>query len=157
MCLLEVTIRPRDKPGMNGEVQRLLRRSNRLNRIAKRSNNVDDILNHQIARREAKVAWRKAQKDHYLKFANSINLNESYNGAKKQWKILKSLYVTDKTSNINSLIDGDIYYLTDSSKAECLNNFFASPSRIDISKEPDLPRDIHYSTASRLSDVSVSD
>ena len=44
-----------------------------------------------------------------------------------------------------------------SSKAECLNNFFASQSRIDISKEPDLPSDVHYRTDSRLSDVSVSD
>ena len=62
-----VLIRPNDKPGTNGHVQKLFRKCHRLHKIAMKSKSEIDIENHRIARREAKHQWKLAQKAYYGK------------------------------------------------------------------------------------------
>ena len=47
--------------------------------------------------------------------------------------------------------------MTDMEKAECLNDFLAEQSQINVADKPQLPQQINYSTASRLSNITVSD
>ena len=114
-------------------------------------------MQHQTARREAKRAWKKAQKEYYSKLASNINSNENFNGAKKQWKILKSVYGSEKSSSVPSLVENDICFFTDSSKAECLNDLFLSQSRINPANEPCLPSNSDYKTDLRFSDIVVTE
>ena len=153
----EVTIRPKDKPGMNSEVRKLLKTSNRLNRISKRTNALEDIIEHQVARRTAKRAWKQARKQYHARLAENICASSRDNSSSKQWKILHSFYDLNKKSYIGTLCDGKRSFVTDKEKAECLNDFFAEQSQINVADEPELPQQINYRTASRLSNITVSD
>ena len=102
----DATIRPKDKPGTNSEVRKLLKTSSRLNRISKRTNALEDIIEHQVARRAAKRAWKQARKQYYARLAENICASSRDNSSSKQWKILHSFYDLNKKSHIGTLSDG---------------------------------------------------
>ena len=122
---LEVTIRPRDRPGMNNEVRKKLNISRKLNKIAKLCNTNEASNAHKLARREAKKAWKKSQKEYFAKLASQISLDKSCNNSKNQWKLLKAMYAADKSSSIPALVTSGVTHNTNQTKGECLNSFFA--------------------------------
>ena len=145
--LRKIIIRPRDKPGMNSEVRKLFRTAHRLHRIAINTKNEVDINNHREARRRAKKAWRKAQKNHYT------DLGEKLGTSKIFWKVIKDTYGKKKESSIPGLLDDSNALVTnDIMKANLLNRYFASISTIDPAVEPELPLHIPFVTDSKLDD-----
>ena len=154
-----VIIRPRDKPGMNAEVRGLLRRSQRLNRIAKRSGLVQDKLYHIQARRAAKKAWSKARKDYYNKLFSDSEVTT--NPTKLQWQKIKlNFKYNSKTNSIPILIDSSgIVCISDTDKVNCLNKHFAPSCQTDFEEVADcsFSDNIQYATESRLSVFNVSE
>jgi hypothetical protein len=58
-----VKIHPSDKPGMTINVKQLFKTARRLHKRAQRTNLPSDVVKHKIARRQAKIAWRAAEKN----------------------------------------------------------------------------------------------
>jgi len=91
MPLRTITVRPRDKPGMNSIVRGLFRKTHRLHRIARETKLPIDQENHRLARSLAKKTWRKAQKYYYY-----VKLNSSVSSVgseiRNYWKTIKSIY-----------------------------------------------------------------
>ena len=119
-----VLVRPNDKPVMTGHVRKLLRKCHRLHKIAMTSKSEIDIENHKAARREAKHAWRLAQKIYKEKMC--LKMEDPNTRIKTYWKLTKASLGQNKIQNIPSLIVNGITYTDDASKAELLNEFFVS-------------------------------
>jgi Reverse transcriptase (RNA-dependent DNA polymerase)/Endonuclease-reverse transcriptase len=144
-----VTIRPRDKPGMNSQIRKLFSNVHRLHSVAKLSGSAVDIQKHREARSFAKKQWRTARKVYYSKLG--ANLSNS----KKYWKSVRSIYGNSAESSICSLItnSSENRVVTDVSEiSELLNECFASISRFESSEEPEVPQDISFITDCRLSE-----
>ena len=142
---------------MNNEVRKKLNISRKLNKMAKLCNTNEASNAHKLARREAKKAWKKSQKEYFAKLASQISLDKSCNNSKKQWKLLKAMYAADKSSSIPALVTSGVTHNTNQTKAECLNSFFAMQSQIDISKEPPLAYEINYLTTERFLTIDVAE
>ena len=122
-----VLIRPKDKPGMTGYVRKLFRKCHRFHKIAMTSNSAIDIENHKTARREAKHQWRLAQKMYHEKLCKKME--DPTNRTKTYWKLTKATLGQNSIQNIPTLVVNGITYTDDISKANLLNEFFASQSQ----------------------------
>ena len=123
-----VLIRPNDKPGMTGKVQGLFRKCHRLHKIATITKLPEDIEKHKTARKEAKHEWNIAKQNYFNKLQNKMSTCE--NKAKVYWKITKSLYGQSKIQNIPTLTVNGTDYTDDEGKANILNEYFVSQTRI---------------------------
>ena len=148
-CIPSATIRvrPKDKPGMTGEVRRLLNKARRLNRVAKLTGRDVDRKRHVLARTEAKKAWKVARKAYYEdQFTESGNNSEM----KHFWRVLKHKANIAMHNDIPVLMHNDFTFETDIGKATCFNEYFTQISTVVNSSneltsvfEPlhDLPND----------------
>jgi len=127
-CIPNKTVKifPTDKPGMTSKVKDLLKSTRRLQKRAQRTNNILDIEKHQEKRREAKLAWQKAQDDHYKNIERKLQNSE--NNSRTYWKIIKSVICNRKNEAIPCIVDGDSIASSNTEKAEILNSFFAAQS-----------------------------
>ena len=84
-----VTIRPKDKPWMNNEVKRAIKKRDRCFKIFQRTRRDEDKLLHIIARREVNKLKREA-KNRYENNTSS-SLSNTKLDPKKFWSLSKSI------------------------------------------------------------------
>ena len=126
----EVTIRPKDKPGMTLTVRKLFNKCHRLHRVAQKTGKPEDILKHKIARKNAKKSWKRAKSNYFEK------LSRGGSKIKAHWKIIKC--VTGRQNpRIPVIVDGDIFYSSDLEKCNIFNEYFAEQTRLDPEKSSD--------------------
>ena len=142
-------IRPNDKPWMNCDVRRAIRKCDRLLKA--------------YCKNRSLLSWDRYRCQHtfttsLLKFNKSryysdlkIKLSDSNIGSKKWWGLIKSIYGQKMMTSIPSLIEGrDVI-------SEYFNEYFASQSTVDDSSAA-LPDDANfYQTAEILSHITTSE
>lgn len=135
-----VTIRPRDKPGMTGEIRRLFRVAKRLHRKSKRTNNPVHAEQFRNARREAKSAFRRSRSQFYKDLADK--LTDPTTSSKTFWKLNKLVLGQKATPGIPDINHNGTMVSDPATKASLLNVYFASqcslPAGSDADPLPDL-------------------
>ena len=138
----QLTVRSNDKPGMTDHVKYLFKKCNTLNKKRRRTGNPLDAAEHLQARREAKQAWKEAR-DSWE--ANLIKkLEDPQTSQKIYWKTLKNFYGKKKKEQIPTLIDGNKHLCSNIEKANVLNDYFVSNSKLPTHQQteplPELNR-----------------
>ena len=123
-----VVIRPKDKPGMTSLVRSLFRKCHRLYKIAMQTKNAVDLEKHRTARRDAKSAWKQAQRIYY------DNLNEKMENPetrkKSYWKMIKSFQGQTKTTSIPEIVENGKSYRDVKDIVSILNNYFVAQTKM---------------------------
>ena len=124
----EVTIRPRDKPWMNGSIRRGIRVRDRLLSLFSQSKSALVWERYRLQRNSVVNLIRKAKKVYNGKL-NSLLANPS-TSAKKWWSITKSLLGNKVCSSIPDLNDNGHLVSKSREKAEVFNEHFISQSTL---------------------------
>ena len=130
--------RPADKPWMNNEIRKQIRKRNRLYHKAKHTSNENHFQNYRNKRNEVIDLIRDAKKQYLHKLQSSLN---NPNLPPKQWhKIANEITKLKNKNNPPPPLynDGQVN-LHPFDKAETLNNHFAKISTTE--NEPVLPDD----------------
>ena len=150
-----VLIRPRDKPWMTNELRRLFRIRNRLFNTFKKKRSIENEHKFREAKRIASIARDTAKQNYKLKLSNK--LADPNISSKDYWHTAKQIYKAKIHSGIPTLVDNNITYTTSLSKANLLNDFFASQQTIpDMNNVPVLPIPLPV-TDSSLTSVTASE
>jgi hypothetical protein len=147
-----VVIRPKDKPGMTCLVRRLFRKCHRLHKIAIRSKSAGDLENHRNARREAKIAWKQAQKIYYEKLNKKLENPDT--SKKSYWKIIKSLQGQTKITSIPEIVENGKSYRDVKDIVTILNNYFVAQTKMihpdESSLVPVVDADVNIPTLTSI-------
>ena len=149
-----ITVRPKDKPWMTGELRRLFRVRNRLHKKFKRTKLLDDEIRWKQCRSNTKLVINQAKKKYYDKLYKK--LEDPKTAQKQYWNIAKQLYGAKLNKSIPAVIDSGRPIKTASEKCEIFNTFFVEQSRLDVPTGHMLP-ELKYETMSRLNNVSVNE
>ena len=126
-----VVIRPRDKPWMNSEVRRAVRKRNRLLKKFCANKNPENWELYRRQRNNTTTLIRKSKISFYNKLNNK--LNDALLGPKKWWGIVKQLYGSKIQSSVPALLENNCIITDAKEKATLLNEYFSSQCKI-----PDL-------------------
>jgi hypothetical protein len=126
-----VVIRPRDKPWMNSEVRRAVRKRNRLLKKFCANKNPENWELYRRQRNNTTTLIRKSKISFYNKLNNK--LNDVLLGPKKWWGIVKQLYGSKIQSSVPALLENNCIITDAKEKATLLNEYFSSQCKI-----PDL-------------------
>ena len=137
-----VTIRPTDSPWMHNEIRKLIRQRKRVHKQAKRTNN-----DHKWAkyRRLRNKVIQKARTAKILYETNTASrLKDSNTNVKTWWKLSKQiLNIDNKGDTIPCIEYNGNTYETNNDKADALNSYFISQSKLMYRDNvPVLPRSI---------------
>ena len=157
-----VVVKNSDCSWMTSNIKKRIRQRRRAYRKAKQSGSVHHWARFRRIRNDVVALLRKAKSDHVEMLANRIKTGSLSSG--DWWKCLRSFIVADRRESIPPLLDDVSSDLStsDQQKADLLNSFFVSQSRLDdsshdISSLPSLvdgPRSI---TAIVISPSEVKD
>ncbi|XP_045210645.2 uncharacterized protein LOC123562055 [Mercenaria mercenaria] len=146
-----ITVRPNDIPWMNGSIRKLIRKRNRIHKIAETSNDPTTWANFRKIRNEVINLIRKTKSEYISKLTDKMN---SDNTTAKEWfKLAKQVTKKDSSKSIPNLVSGNAQASSDVDKANLLNQYFCSQSCIDDTGH-ELPN-IPVSRCS-LQDISIS-
>jgi len=149
-----VTIRPKDKPWMNGHLRLLLRQCHRLHKRSRRTNSDQDKQLHREKRRMFKTA-----KKMYIALYNikqSEKLTNALSDSKEFWKLLKNITPSKKKQVIiPPLVENGSLISKPCDKANVLNAYFVEQSFIEVPPHHSLPR-LVYKTDFRLDAVETT-
>ena len=123
-----VTIRPKDKPWMNGCIRRAIRKRDRLFRLYSKHKNANRWERYGIQRNSVVSLIRQAKHDYYSK-VNS-DLGNPVTSAKKWWKLSKLLLGNKFYFPAPDLIVNGVTISEPRDKAEEFNHFFVSQSSL---------------------------
>ena len=132
-----VTIRPRDKPWMSGEIRLLLRKRDRAFRKYKHCLTEYYRAKWHNERKKVNHAIQLAKRTYSAKLT-SILSNPSC-PSKDFWRYTKSFMGIRAESNIPTIIDHGVSYVSSLSKAQLFAEYFASQSSLDNFEIPNLP------------------
>lgn len=149
-----VVIRPRDKPGMNGEVRHLFKVAKRLHKRAKRTQNPVHIEVFRNARREAKSEFRRARSKFYSDI--SEHLLDPTTSSKTYWKLTKLVYGNKVVKGIPDLNNGASVVSDTLEKAKLLNKYFAEQCSLPPNSDADPLPVFHLLTQARLPFVETT-
>jgi hypothetical protein len=147
-----VKIRPRDKPWFNKELRKLFSERNRCHKRQKRTNNPIHINLFKEKRKEATDAYKLAKHEYYSNISETLLSSKSCE--KTYWKLIKSSMGEINNSSIPDMIDDGNIISDNKQKAELLNDYFISMSRLPDATIP-IP-DPKYKTQARLSAVPIT-
>ena len=149
----KIRIRPKDKPWINNDIKRKMRRRNRLHRKATSRNLASDCENFRKIRNEVINMVREAKKNYIINLQNSL-IDKSIPPG-KWWRIAKGVTKFKNRETIKGPIkvQGDIFYHP-VEKANAINNYFASVSSLE--NEPELPN-VPPLSPCELSDINISE
>ena len=141
----DVTVRPNDKPWFNGYLRPLLRKKNRIHKVAKNSNTAYHWEKFREARNsyfnEIKRFKRLFEENKYSSLAMDGKSNP-----KKWWTILHQLMDNNAYDPIPPLEIGDDIIVDNLEKADAFNSFFSKASDLDEA-------DANLPTLDRLTDI----
>ena len=129
-----IKIRPNSKPWFNSTVKLAYKQCHKAYKLKIKTNNPIHIEDYKQKRTSAKNAFRKARNDYYDHLTEKIMDKETT--PKSYWKLVKSIFNSNKQSSIPTLFDDNISYTNDQDKAELLNNYFVSQSILPPSNVP---------------------
>jgi hypothetical protein len=121
-----VTIRPKDKPWMNGSIRTAIRKRDRLLSVYSKHKNTIRWERYRIQRNLVVSLIRQAKCDYFSK-VNS-DLGNHAISSKKWWKLSKSLLSNKFHSPVPDLIVNGNTISEPKDKAEAFNQFFVSQS-----------------------------
>lgn len=150
-----VVIRPKDKPWMNSGVRKAIRKRNRLLKVHTIRNSSSSWENYRSQRNFTTALIRSSKRQYYANLNNK--LQDPDTNSKKWWGIVKSLYGQKMFTTVPTLVEGPLMIHDAKDKAELLNEFFCSQSRLDESSSfvPAVPDCIP--TSRILSNVVTSE
>ena len=126
-----VVIRPKDKPWMNSGVRKAIRKRNRLLKVHTIRNSSSSWENYRSQRNFTTALIRSSKRQYYANLNNK--LQDPDTNSKKWWGIVKSLYGQKMFTTVPTLVEGPLMIHDAKDKAELLNEFFCSQSRLDES------------------------
>ena len=131
-----VTIRPDDYPWINGKIRKHIRNRKRLFRKAKKSNNNIRLWQKfKTVRNKVIYEIRQSKKLFFENLASSINIDKP--NPKLFWKVSKQLMKSGLSQEaIPPLRCNNQIFESDTDKANILNEYFASQSKV---RYPDKP------------------
>ncbi len=154
----EVIIRPDDKPWYDSEIRKYSRNRDRTKALATKSNRAQDWAKYKQLRNKVNNL-KKHAKEKFFNNIETIVSDSRTNNPRQYWKLIRHLVKSNKNSEIipplkSTLEDGsEVYNYSDSDKANCLNDFFASISRVNDTNA-NLPEFIPK-TLNHLTDISI--
>lgn len=151
-----VTVRPNDKPWMTSELRTNIRKRDRLHKIARNSKSIKDIKKFKSQRNKVNNMKKYSRSNFYENVHGMID-NYFSTDPKAYWRLIKRLLKSSGTSPIiPTLVDpvSDNIITCDVDKADLLNDYFCSITRIDDSNVqiPSIP----LKTNKRLNTVRVT-
>ncbi|MCG8095193.1 MAG: hypothetical protein JAZ17_16505 [Candidatus Thiodiazotropha endolucinida] len=147
-----VTVRPNDKPWFDSDIRHFIRIRNKLRKKSIKSGNTDHWLKFKQMRNKVNNLKKHAKE----KFYNNLEISLSdfqNNDKKKFWQVIRHFVKNNSNSgNIPPLLNSgqNVYCVTDSEKAECLNNYFSSICDLD-------DNNAHLPVFRTVTDSSLSD
>ena len=144
-----VTIRPRDKPWMNGAIRKAIRKRNRLLKLFNKSKTQSAWEKYRQQRNFTTSLIRKNKVKYFEEV--DLKLRDPCTGPMKWWGIVKALYGQKLHSSVPTLVDGAKLISDAKEKSEVFNEYFCSQSKIDDGSAS-FPREIIYFQ----NDVSLS-
>lgn len=149
-----VVIRPQDKPWINSEVRRAIRKRNRLLKTFCHYKNPEtwELYRQQ---RNFTTSLIRRRKLSYYSYLNE-KLQHSSLGPKKWWGIIKRLYGSKIKLTVPTLLEGDSLVSDAKDKATLLNDYFCSQSKLSNEDAP-LPTLRDFQNSKTLSVVSTSE
>ena len=148
----QITIKNKNKPWYTSKVRIAYRDSFRAYKLQKRTKAQHHIDSYKEKHRIAKQAFRQARLDYYNNI--STKLQDPSTTPKYFWKLVKTVYNNTKQSTIPVLLDNGIQHTNDLDKAEILNNYFISQTKLPASNTP-LPT-FTYLTHARLLNITIT-
>ena len=136
-----VVVRPRDKPWMNSEIRRAVRKRNRLLKIFCQNKVPKNWEVYRLQRNFTTSLIRRRKKSYYSNLNNK--LQDPLLGAKKWWGLIKQFYSNTIQTTVPSLLEGDCLVTDSKDKATLLNDYFSSQSILPNSDAP-LPNLIEF-------------
>ena len=126
-----VVIRPKDKPWMNSGVRKAIRKRNRLLKIHTIRNSSSSWEKYRSQRNFTTALIRSSKRQYYSNL--NIMLQDADTSSKQWWGIVKSLYGQKMHTTVPTLVEGPLMIHDAKDKAELMNEFFCSQSRLDES------------------------
>ena len=117
-----VTIRPTDPPWITSHIKRLIRTRKRAYRKAKRTQDPSDWNKFKHFRNKITAAIRESKKALNDNLAEKLKSSDL--SSKQWWSILKSFISPKSNSTIPPLEKDGTVYVTETEKANLLNDFF---------------------------------
>ncbi|MES9883416.1 MAG: reverse transcriptase family protein [Sedimenticola sp.] len=124
-----ITVRPSDPPWLHSEIRKSMRKRKRAYDKAKASNTPQHWTTYKHLRNATTTLVRNAKKNH--KDNLSAELNSCTHSSSNWWSSLKSFIKSDASSSIPPLKHNDQVHTDGNAKANLLNTFFTSQTRID--------------------------
>ena len=144
-----VTIRPNDKPWMNGRIRLSIRKRNRFLKMHNKKSTLNSWERYRLQRNHTMYLIRDAKKVYYEKL--NADLSDFTLNKKKWWAIVKQIY-GDNRSSIPTIVEND-NSITDPAEKACLfNDYFIAQTK--LAGADNTPPDIEpFQTSKYLSDI----
>ena len=151
-----VHIRNKDKPWVNNELKRNIRRRDILFKCAKRTQTDIDWQNWKRQRNLVTSLNKRLHSDHIHSEVNKLTENKQ--NPHKYHQILGNLTGRKFVQPIPPLIQSDGETVSDDKhKAQILNDYFASQTRLDVITVTRIPQTTHTRSVPALENVVVSE
>lgn len=133
----KVRIRPNDKPWYDSEIRQVSRKRDRIRKTALKTGKATDWSKYKTLRNKVNNLKKHAKEQFYNTLETNLT-NLELNDKKGFWKMIKYFVKNDDSSGIPPLTLQDNnnqiqVFVNEDEKSNCLNNYFASISKVDDS------------------------
>ena len=150
----QYVIRTKDKPWMNNEIRKQIRKRHRIHKTAKRVNTMEQWRKFRLQRNRVTSLIRKCKQDYYSRVADNFN-SDHRKSTKTLWNLCKYLYTGKTNQNVIPPINfHDNILIDDIDKVEAFNSYFTSISNI-ANMADNLPDNVTR-CASSLDNIHIS-
>ena len=147
--LKSVTIRPNDKPWMNGLIRLAIRKRNRFLKKHIKHPTLNTWERYRAQRNQTNYLIREGKKSYYEKV--NRDLSDSTINNKKWWAIVKRIYGAKKPS-IPALIENNVAISDPVHKAQLFNEYFISQTEL-IGSDNTPPFIVPFQNSKFISDI----
>ena len=149
-----VTVRAREKPWVNGDLKRLIRRRNVLWRRYRRSRSDAHLNTFKIVRNQVVALNRTLRLNYYTSLGEELSSSDMPN--RKWWKTVRQVAGDKVCTSIPPLIENGVSLTDPCVKAAIFNQYFTSQCTQPPGAENHPLPPFEYETQARLSDMSFS-
>ena len=149
-----VTVRAREKPWVNGDLKRLIRRRNVLWRRSRRSRSDAHFNTFKIVRNQMVALNRTLRLNYYTSLGEELSSSDMHNS--KWWKIVRQVTSDKVCTSKPPLIENGVSLTDPCVKAAIFNQYFTSQCTQPPGAENHPLPPFEYETQVRLSDMSFS-
>ena len=132
-----VTIRPRDKPWMTGQIRRSIRKRDRLLKTYSKRKLLVSWDRYRVQRNLVVCLVRKAKINYNIKINQT--LSDPAISSKKWWGIVKSLYGNKCHSAIPAICEGNVLISDPKREVHVFNEYFVSQATLSNNDSAEIP------------------